>query len=251
MIRARTRWLVFLRAFSIQGSFNYRTLIGAGFGFALLPVLRRLYKDDARLDEVVARHSQLFNSHPYLAPVALGAVSKMEEAGDPAPVVERFKMAVRGSLGTLGDQVIWAGWRPACLLAALALALLGAAWWVVVGAFLLVYNAGHLLVRAAGFRMGIRWGRDVGERLRRLPLGGVQRSMAWLGAFLTGVVLVLVVAWGPVPPVGRGEWMEGPGWTLVAAVAAGLGIRFKSALRGPVVLALLGFAALGIVLGIV
>jgi PTS system mannose-specific IID component len=250
MIGFRTRWLVFLRAFSIQGSFNYRTLIGAGFAFALMPVLRRLYRDQAELEAAVARHSQLFNSHPYLAPVALGAVSRMEEAGEPAPVVERFKMAVRGSLGTLGDRIVWAGWRPVCLLAALALALLGAAWWVVVGVLLLVYNVGHLTVRAAGFRVGSRWGRDVGERLRRLPLGGVQRAMARAGAFLTGVVLVLVVAWGPVPPVGRGEWMEGPGWILAAAVAAGLGIRFKSALRGPLVLALLGLAALGIALGI-
>ncbi|MEJ2216557.1 MAG: PTS system mannose/fructose/sorbose family transporter subunit IID [Gemmatimonadota bacterium] len=250
MIGFRTRWAAFLRAFSIQGSFNYRTLIGAGFAFALVPVLRRLYKDNARLDAAVARHSELFNSHPYLAPVALGAVLRMEEAGEPASVVERFKMAVRGSLGTLGDRIIWAGWRPVCLLAALTLALLGAAWWVVVGGFLLVYNAGHLAVRAAGFRMGTRWGRDVGERLRRLPLGGVQRAMASAGGFLTGVVLVLVVAWGPVPPVGRGEWMEGPGWILVAAAAAALGIRFKSALRGPVVLVLLGFAALGIALGI-
>ncbi len=250
MIGFRTRWTVFLRAFSIQGSFNYRTLIGAGFAFALLPVLRRLYKDESQLQAAVARHVQLFNSHPYLAPVALGAVWRMEEAGDPAPVVERFKMAVRGSLGTLGDRIIWAGWRPVCLLAALILALLGGAWWVVVGAFLLVYNAGHLVARVAGFRMGVRWGRDVGERLRRLPLGGAQRTMAWLGAFLTGVVLVLVVAWGPVPPVGRGEWMEGPGWTLAAAVAGGLGIRFRSALRGPLVLALLGVAALGIAFGI-
>lgn len=250
MIGFRTRWLVFLRAFSIQGSFNYRTLIGGGFAFALMPVLRRLHRDGEELDAAVQRHSQLFNSHPYLAPVALGAVSRMEEAHDPAPVVERFKMAVRGSLGTLGDRVIWAGWRPVCLLAALALALLGAAWWAVVGAFLLVYNAGHLAVRAAGFRMGVRWGREVGERLRRLPLGGVQRGLAWAGAFMTGLVLVLVVAWGPVPPVGRGEWMEGPGWTLAAAVAGGLGIRFRSALRGPLVLALLGVAALGIALGI-
>jgi len=249
MIGFRTRWAVFLRAFSIQGSFNYRTLIGAGFAFALLPALRRLYGNEG-LDAVVARHSRLFNSHPYLAPMAVAAVLRMEEAEDAESVVERFKMAVRGSLGTLGDRIIWAGWRPVCLLAALALALLGARWWVVVGAFLVVYNAGHLAVRVAAFRMGDRWGRDVGERLRRLPLGPTQQVLAAAGAFLTGVVLTLVVAWGPVPPAGRGEWMEGPGWVLAAAAAAGLGVRFKSALGGPVVLVLLGFVALGIALGI-
>ena len=111
---------VFLRSFAIQGSWNYRSLIGSGFAYALLPVLRVLYREDpAKLHAAVRRHSELFNSHPYLAPLALGAVAVLEQT-EPPEVVTRFKAAVRGSLGTLGDRLVWSGWRPLVALIALA-----------------------------------------------------------------------------------------------------------------------------------
>src|SRR5690606_5329083 len=122
--------------------------------------LREIYRGQPeRLNEAVERHSGLFNSHPYLAPVALGAVASMEAAGDDRVIIERFKTAVRGSLGTLGDRLVWATWRPVCLLFALALALAGASWWAVVAAFLLVYNVGHGWLRLWGFRAGLAEGR--------------------------------------------------------------------------------------------
>ena len=42
----RARAAMILRSFAVQGSWNYRTLIGAGFAFALLPALRALYGRD-------------------------------------------------------------------------------------------------------------------------------------------------------------------------------------------------------------
>ncbi|MGH7481021.1 MAG: PTS system mannose/fructose/sorbose family transporter subunit IID, partial [Longimicrobiales bacterium] len=135
---------ILLRSLMIQASWNYRTLLGTGFAFALLPVLRRLYGDGEPLDRAVRRHAALFNSHPYLSPMALGAVARLEADGEPEAVIERFKNAVRGSLGTLGDRLIWAGWRPVCLLAALTLFAAGLDGWVAALVFLGLYNAGHI-----------------------------------------------------------------------------------------------------------
>ncbi|MGH7464052.1 MAG: PTS system mannose/fructose/sorbose family transporter subunit IID, partial [Longimicrobiales bacterium] len=53
---ASVRWRVFLRSFSIQGSWNYRTLQGSGFAYALMPVLRWVYGDTEQLQEAVVRH---------------------------------------------------------------------------------------------------------------------------------------------------------------------------------------------------
>jgi len=239
----RVRAAVFLRSLAIQGSWNYRTLLGTGFAFALLPVLRALYRDDPeRLREAVERHSQIFNSHPYLAPMALGAVATLEAGGEDAAVVERFKAAVRGSLGTLGDRLVWAGWRPVCLLFALALLLAGAAWWVGVVVFLAIYNAGHFLLRVWSYRLGLREGKWVGERLRRYPLGKAQRLLAEVGAFLVGLVLPLAVTGGLVGV----EF--GPPWIAAAAVAAVLGIGLGSGIRTPIVLCLAVFAFVGLAL---
>src|SRR5690606_27816165 len=58
----RVRASMFLRSFAVQGSWNYRTLIGAGFAFALLPALKALYGRDAgRLNDAMASHCRLFN----------------------------------------------------------------------------------------------------------------------------------------------------------------------------------------------
>lgn len=248
----RTRAAVFLRSFAIQGSWNYRTLIGTGFGFALLPALRALYRDDpGRLHEAIERHTRLFNSHPYLAPVALGAVATPEADGADAQVVERFKAAVRGSLGSLGDHLLWAGWRPVCLLLALALLLAGAAWWICVIAFLAVYNAGHLLVRIQGYRVGLREGLRVGESLRRWPVARVQRALTLLGAFFVGLLVPMAAAGLHLEAAGVVATSRLPArWIVIAAAAALVGARAGAAIRAPLVLALAGLSLFGLLLGV-
>jgi mannose PTS system EIID component len=240
----RTR--VFLRSFLIQGSWNYRTLIGSGFAYALLPGLRAVYDGrPAELRRALARHSGLFNSHPYLAPLALGAVLRLEADGEEEAVVERFKAAVRGSLGMIGDRLVWAGWRPVCVLLALVLVLAGAGWIAAAVTFLLAYNAGHLALRLWGFRVGWREGMAVAERFRRLPVGSGHRLLAWVGAFLIGVSLPLALAAVAILPTGEGRWT----WGAAAATAGLIGLRAGSAVRGPAVLALTGYLLLGLVLG--
>ena len=121
----------FLRSFAIQGSWNYRTMIGQGFAFSLLPILRYVYgTDEEALERALERHAHYFNAHPYLAEVALGAVARMELEGRPAETMGRFKDAVRSPLGSIGDRLIWAGALPAAALAAVAVGLVGVPFWL-------------------------------------------------------------------------------------------------------------------------
>jgi mannose PTS system EIID component len=232
-----------LRSFAIQGSFNYRTLIGTGFAFALLPVLRHVYRArPAELADALRRHTSLFNSHPYLAGVALGGVARLEAEGERAEVIERFKNALRGSLGSLGDRLVWAGWRPVCLLAALLLLIGGAPWWLAAGAFLIVYNAGHFALRIWAFRLGLRHGLRVGERLRQSRLGPVQKTLPAVGAFLIGAL---------VPLAATGEFVgvrPALPWVALALVGAAIGVRFGGAVRTPLALLLGGVAVLGMLM---
>lgn len=229
--RARTLRRVFLRSFAIQGSWNYRTLIGSGFAYALLPVLREIYHDEPdKLTDAVHRHTELFNSHPYLAPLALGAVGVLE--AEQPEVVPRFKAAVRGSLGTLGDRLVWSGWRPVCALAALTLAALGAQWWVCVGVYLLAYNAVHIALRLYSFRLGLQYGKGVGEELKRSPLNQAHTTLDAVGAWLIGIMLPLTVA-SPIFPGWGGRL-----WTVALIGAAALGLIFGGRVRTPVALVL-------------
>lgn len=236
-----TRLAMFARSLAIQGSWNYRTLIGTGFAYAILPALREIFRDrPADFRAAVQRHLQIFNSHPYMAGVALGAVARLEEEAAEPVLIERFKSAVRGSLGSIGDRLIWAGWRPACALAALALLFAGAPWWLTVIAFLVIYNTGHFALRIWGFRIGLQHGKAVGEHLRRFPLPEVQRGVASAGAFLLGFLLPLAAMGGPVST-------RLPGLITAAAMLAALiGLRFGNGVRLPALIALTGFALLGL-----
>lgn len=237
---------VLLRALSVQGSWNYETLLGTGFAFVILPALRRIHGNDpAALEAALRRHEGPFNSHPYLAPLALGAVIHMEEEGEDPAVIDRFKAALRGSLGTLGDQMVWAGWRPVCLLAALTLLLLGVTWWVVLLAFLVIYNTGHLALMYWGFSVGLAEGRGVASRL-----GGAVRStqprLTAVGAFLTGLVLMLLALSG-LP--GSGE-TPGVLWIPWIVLAVAVGARWGDQVRRYAVGGVLLLAVVGLVAGV-
>jgi mannose PTS system EIID component len=186
---------VFLRSFAIQGSWNYRTLLGSGFAFALLPALRHVHGPDSpRLMEAVTRHSQLFNAHPYLAGVALGAVARLEADGEPPELIDRFKTALRGSLGALGDRIVWAGWRPACILLAFVVLLATQSAATAVATFLVVYNAGHVMLRWWGLQVGIARGKDVAAQLRNAPLLKWHEHVVTAALLLLGMVLPLVAS---------------------------------------------------------
>jgi len=202
----RAHLSAFLRSFLIQGSWNNRTMIGGGFAFALLPILRRVHRGDPEaFREALQRHSEHFNAHPYLANLALGAASRMEEEGRDPEEIRRFKLAVRGPLGSMGDALVWVGWRPATVLAALVLALAGAPPGVTVLFFLVLYNVGHLALRIWGFRVGLEWGSQVGDSLRKVAFTKQAERLAGVGVFLLGGLVGIALEWG---------WAVGS-WTLL------------------------------------
>lgn len=232
-----------LRSFAVQGSFNYRTLIGSGFAWVLLPALRHTYRDRAdELDDAVRRHQTPFNSHPYLVGIAAGAVSRLEQEGAPPPVIERFKGALRGSLGAIGDTLFWAGIRPACLLLALLLIACGAPLWAALMGFLIPYNAGHVATRIWGFRLGLQHGANVAVGLRNAPLGEFGMSARRVGAFMLGAVL---------PLLGGGALTGATSPVIIplVAMAAIVGIVRGERVRDPALAALGLLILVGLLLG--
>lgn len=240
------RLRMLLRSFAIQGSWNYRTLVGTGFAFALLPVLRAVYGADTQaLRSAVDRQAGLFNTHPYLSGIALGAVARLEAEGASPELIERFKAALRGSLGSLGDRLVWAGWRPACMLLSIVMLLLGAPWYVAIATFLLAYNAGHVALRWWALRTGLRAGRTVAERVREARLEPLRDRIAQGATFLLGSALPLLAVDGLTGDPIR------PATALLAVVAAILGLRFGMTIRRPAVIGLVVVVALGFLVGLV
>ncbi len=204
-VPASTRGAMFLRLLAIQGSWNYESLMGTGIAFCAEPALRRLPggRGGPAYREALAREAGYFNAHPYLASLAVGSLVRAELDGVPGPKIERFRTALCGPLGSVGDRLIWAGWLPVCSLLALVIFGIGAPAWVVVVVFLGMYNAGHLALRAWGLTTGLDRGMHVAKALAGPVFRRGPEYVARAGALLAGAAipaaLARVVRHGPAP----------------------------------------------------
>jgi PTS system mannose-specific IID component len=191
----RTRLALLLRSLAIQGSWNYELMVGNGMGFCVEPVLRRLPggTDGPEYKAALARQSAYFNAHPYLASLAIGALARAELDQVAPARIERFRSALCGPLGSVGDRLVWASWLPACSLIALLIFGLGASALGVAVGFLVLYNIGHLGLRDWGLREGWRHGMRVASALGHPVLQHGPRYIGRAAAVLGGLALPLAV----------------------------------------------------------
>ena len=211
----RTRISMFARLLAIQGAWNYETLLGNGIGFCVEPALRLLPGGvhSPEFHQALARESRYFNAHPYLASVAVGALARAELDGEPPERIERFRTALCGPLGSVGDRLVWAGWLPFCSLASLAIFGMGGGPVAVVGFFLISYNIGHFGLRIWGLNTGWNRGLKVASALGNPVLRRGPQQIGRLAALATGVAIPLAL--------GR---IIGPGRSYIGAVLVAVAV---------------------------
>jgi PTS system mannose-specific IID component len=218
------RFAMYFRLLALQGSWNYETLNGTGIGFAMEPALRRLPGgvNGEKYRAALARQSRYFNAHPYLAGVAVGALTRAElEEVDPIRI-ERFRTALAGPLGSVGDRLVWASWLPFCSLVALLVYGAGGTSLPVVGTFLVLYNIGHFALRAWALKTGFSRGLNVATALGNPVLRKGPQYIGTVAALVAGLALPLAL-----------HRFVGPGRTLAGGIVltALLGILILGKLR--------------------
>ncbi|MEP6589814.1 MAG: PTS system mannose/fructose/sorbose family transporter subunit IID [Gemmatimonadota bacterium] len=183
-----------VRLLAVQAAWTYERMLGIGVGHAAAPLLRDLYAQRSVQERraAVARSAEFFNSHPYLAGVAVGAVVHAERNGVPGDAIVRLRTALSGPLGALGDQLVWAGEVPA--LVGFTLALLP--WfgiWAVIG-MVLIHNVLRFWLTAWGLDLGLREGLGVGAALQRSRLPVAAAHAQSVAAFAVGLAIP-ILAW--------------------------------------------------------
>ena len=232
-------WLrMYVRLFAVQGSWNYEILIGNGVAFCMEPALRLLPggRGGTAYTEALSRHARYFNAHPYFAGVAVGSLARAELDGVQPALIDRFRTALGGPLGSVGDRLVWASWLPLCSLVALGAYGFDARPLSVVAIFLLLYNLGHLSLRAWGLRVGFEKGLRVADSLghpllRRGPqyVGAVAALLAGISVPLTArrliadgraltITVTIIAIVGGALLARYGERAEG--WKLALAILA-------------------------------
>ncbi|MDI6808461.1 MAG: PTS system mannose/fructose/sorbose family transporter subunit IID [Candidatus Eisenbacteria bacterium] len=189
-VRRTDLLLAGLRAFYLQGSWNYERMQALGFCFSLVPVARRLSGSKAELVSFMRRHLGFFNTNPVMASYAIGATARLEEdrlsgKGLSDEELVRFKGSISSFFGSVGDELFWGTLRPLSALLGILLVSRGDTFAGVV--FLLVsYNVPHLYYRLRGVFSGYDAGLAVTKTGGRISPLALSKWLGITGAFLGG-----------------------------------------------------------------
>lgn len=101
---------VFIRSFFSMTSINYERYCNLGFCYAMIPALKKLYKDENAYKEALMRNNEFFNCHPYTGNAVIGVTLALEEeksrTNQLAPeVISSTKAALMGPLSGIGDSL--------------------------------------------------------------------------------------------------------------------------------------------------
>lgn len=189
---------VLLRCFVVQASWNFKSMLGLGFCFCIIPIARRLYESTEERSEFLRRHLDFFNAHPYFVGFCLGAVTKLEEESlfkkwpDKRPI-SIFKERMTGPLGGLGDQLFWDRIKPATAAFGVVIALQYG--WIALPLYLSIYNIPHIYMRIKSFNMSYRMGFDIVSVLSKRGFKQAGHYISIAGMLTAGVLLIVAADW--------------------------------------------------------
>jgi len=191
LMKRSTLFSIFIRSLTIQVSFNFRRMQNLGFAFAMFPLIAKLRKDRKEMGIFLARHLQMFNTHPYLASSITGSVARIEETACTLESAEDLKKALMGPYAAIGDSFFWGALRSFSAVGAVILALAGTL--LAPLAFLLLYTPAQLWVRVKGFLEGYRCGRNGIGFIRALDLPKESIKIRYLSLILIGILAAVAV----------------------------------------------------------
>lgn len=188
---------IFWRSFSLLGSFNYERMEGLGFLYAVMPSLKRIWKDDPEgYKEALHRHIAAFNMTVAPSPFVMGISVAMEEMAKNDPDFDKesinaVKVSLMGPLSGIGDTFFWGIFKVlACTLGA-SFALQGSVLGPII--LLLVFNVPNFLTRYYGLKLGYNNGSQL---LSQLQESGKMQLFTYC-AGIVGVAAIgcMVAAW--------------------------------------------------------
>lgn len=145
----------------LQWCWNYEKMQAAGYAYAMVPVFKRLYDDEATICRNLERHMNLYNTHPAGSALILGADIALEEAYQ-TETGDSLKVALMGPLAGIGDTIQGVLVTPPFNIIAASLAAEGNWFSIIVSTFpLLVLFAARWPLFNYGYKQGVNVINDV------------------------------------------------------------------------------------------
>ena len=89
---------------ALQWCWNYEKMQAAGYAYAMVPVFKEMFSDDATICRNLERHMAFYNTHPGASALIFGADVALEEAGQ-GETGDSLKVALMGPLAGIGDTI--------------------------------------------------------------------------------------------------------------------------------------------------
>jgi mannose PTS system EIID component len=148
-----------------------------GFVYSIMPLAS---EPGIKIEKTsfLARHLQLFNTHPYLSAAIIGSVARIEETGqsDPNESIQ-FKNTLMGPYAAIGDSFFGGALRSFCAVLGTLVAMNGNVMAPFV--YLIAFNPAHLWIRIKGFTEGYRKGRDGIDFIKAMNLTRISTGIRW------------------------------------------------------------------------
>lgn len=181
---------VFLRSFTMEWTWNYERQANLGYGYAMIPIIDKLYKD--RPEEKAAalqRHLEFFNTTPHVSTLILGISSAMEEQNAnqenfDTSSINNVKVGLMGPLAGIGDSLLWGTLRIIATGIGTSLALQGNILGPIL--FFLVFNIPHVILRYICMMGGYQFGSGF---LTKMQEGGLMEKVTH-GASIVGLMSI-------------------------------------------------------------
>ena len=186
------RLMVCLRSTFWQASWNYERMQNGGYAFAMIPAIKKLYKEKADQIAALKRHMEFFNTHPYVASPIVGVTLALEqEKANGAAVddaaIQGVKVGMMGPLAGIGDPVFWFTLRPILGAMCASIAMDGNMLGPIM--FFLLWNILRLGFMWYTQEFGYKVGSQITENLSGNLLTNITRGASILGMFVLGALV--------------------------------------------------------------
>ncbi len=180
---------LFWRSFQMEFSWNYERQASLGYVYAMIPILKKLYKKKEDLSQALKRHLEFFNCTPYIVTMILGISVAMEKQNADnskfdSSSINTVKASLMGPLSGIGDSFFWGTLRLIATGVGTSLALKGNILGPIL--FFLIFNIPHIALRyiltSLGYKMGTGF-------LKKLQDNGTMGYLT-LGAAILGLMVI-------------------------------------------------------------
>lgn len=181
------------RLMLIQSAWTMTSMQSEGFVYCLLPALKKLFPEHARLKRVINHFHLPINTHPFLVSILAGSILKMEAEGQSQRLTVSYLRTAMTALAALGDSYFHAVLAFSSMIAVLVTLAFGPLPGLLT--LLVMFNTVHLLIRFAGIFIGFKKGDATISALGQWIDSGKTRLLRTLTGIAGGFVISMIFSW--------------------------------------------------------